>query len=132
MYQGLAQAVVEPDGSRDGRRGKHRAVEPTCEDARDDDGRAQRHGRNLRTRSGQPEGQAWMAREPGNDRSVDGAIQPVGRGLVREDRAEHRDEDRAGGQQRADPQPSGGGQQGSAIPQMPANQAAALGCAFAR
>ena len=47
--------------------------------------------------------ETMMTAEPGNDRRVNSMIKPVRRGLVREEDAEYRDEDRAAGQQRSSP-----------------------------
>ncbi len=57
-----------------------------------------------------------MAAEPGNDRGVDGLIEPVRPGLVREEYAEQGNEDRAAGQQCASPGTGGGSQQGPTGP----------------
>jgi hypothetical protein len=57
-----------------------------------------------------------MATQPGDELRVDAVIEPVRRGLVREQHAEHGDEDRAEGQQRASPGTGASGQQGPAGP----------------
>jgi hypothetical protein len=80
--QGLEQAFVQSDGRRNGCRGKHGTVKPTGEQAGDDDGCAQHARRNQRTQSGKPHCETWMAVEPGDDRRVDGMIEPVPLGLV--------------------------------------------------
>ena len=74
--QGLEQAIVQPDGRRKSCRGKHGAVKPAGEQAGDDNGCAQHARRNQRTRSGKPWQETPMAAEPGNDRRVDGVIEP--------------------------------------------------------
>ena len=125
--QGLEQPVVQSYRGRDGCRGQHGAVKPAGEQAGDDDGRAQHHGRNLGTRSGQPGREALMAAEPGDDRRIDGMIKSVRPGLMREDQAEDGDEDGAAGQQRPSPGTSGGGQQGPAVPSTRAVHAAPVG-----
>ena len=57
-----------------------------------------------------------MAGEPGDDRGVDGPVEPVRRALPGEQDTEHGDEDRAAGQQDTRPGAGGGGQQGPAGP----------------
>ena len=58
---------------------------------------------------GEPQGQAVMAGEPGDDRGVDGMVEPVRRVLAGEHGAEHGDEDRAAGQHDTRPGAGGGG-----------------------
>ena len=112
VNQGLEQDFVQPDGDRDGRRGQHGAVQPAGEQAGADDDRAQHRRRDQRARGGQPQQQATMAAQPGNDPRVDCVVEPVRAGLMREQHAEHGDQDRAAGQQRAGPRAGAGGQQG--------------------
>jgi hypothetical protein len=50
-----------------------------------------------------------MAGEPGDDRGVDGVVEPVRRVLAGEHEAEHGDEDRAASQQDTRPRTGGGG-----------------------
>ena len=93
-----------------------RPPEPAADQAGNRDGQAERDGRDGRARISEPQGQGGMAGEPGDDRRVDGAVKPVRRALVREQGAEHRDEDRAASEQDTRPGTGGGGQQGPAGP----------------
>ena len=59
--------------------------------------------RNERTRHGQSCRQTLIVAEPADDRSVDPVIEPIRRGLVREQHAEHGDEDYAANEENAGP-----------------------------
>ena len=107
--QRLEQPVGYHGRHRDGQDGQHGAAPPPGEQAADDEGRGQRDGRNHRAGKGEPQGQGVMAGEPGDDRGVDGVVEPVRRVLAGEHEAEYGDEDRAAGQQDTRPRTGGGG-----------------------
>jgi hypothetical protein len=98
MDQGLEHACVQYFGSRNGYHGEYGAVKPPDQKAGQGNGCAQHGGQNQRTRSDKPVRETLIAAEPGNDRGVDGMIEPVRFGLVSEQHAEHGHEDRAAGQ----------------------------------
>lgn len=108
--QGFAQPVVQSDRGWDGCRGQHGAVKPAGDQAGDGDGPAQHHGRKLGAWSSKPRRQALMVVKPGNNRRIDGMIEWVRHGLVREDYPEHHDENDAAGQQGGRPETSGADQ----------------------
>jgi len=93
VNQGFEHAVDQAGGGRDGGRGQHGAVEPPDEQAGDNDHRGQRGRRQQGTRSREPRREILVAAEHGDDRRVDGMIEPVRRGLMGEQRAEDGDED---------------------------------------
>jgi hypothetical protein len=108
VHHGLEQAFNQSVGNQDGGYSQHGAVKPAGKQAGDGDGCAQYRRRHRRTRSDEPLPQAYPAAEPGNDRSIDGVIEPVRIRLMREEHAEDGDEDRAAGQQPASPGTGGG------------------------
>lgn len=107
--QGLDEQLAQPDGDRDGRDRQQGAGEPAGQQTGGGDDHAQRDGRNRRAGKGEPQGQGVVAGEPGDDRDVDGVVEPVRRVLAGEHGAEHGDEDRAACQQDTSPGARGGG-----------------------